>query len=177
VWLEVIAFNDPTLASAQPGYNEFDETPVVNLQNSMQLQSAETLNSSSAYEQIIPASPDGVPDSVDTLMESGVSDIIAQKDIFAESASADNYQDNIKTVKNLPLTRADVLAITSLLKDVLEYEVSSFEISFEIKEFEKTLSVNLQNAIVALREQIDEVLDKQVESTSRSGGHTGTPRQ
>jgi len=200
VWLEVIAFNDPTLASAQPGNNEFDETPVVDTQNSMQMQSAERSNAGLAYEQTNSATPDGVPDNVDNLKENEVSDTIVTQDIFAAPASVDNYHENIKPVEHLSLTRADVLAITSLLKDLLEYEVNSFDITFEIKEFEKTLSVNLQDAIVALREQIDEVLDKQVEcrcgylvaaiwitdlgyyhsyttvAASRPSGDTGTPR-
>ena len=160
VWLNVMALSDPIAAAAQP-----TETGVVEIDTLMPEQPVTTHASepSDVFSAIAQAS------SVRVALGSGEfvavgedtsQSTVAIQDPFAAPSSAELNTQAPASAAQPPPTRGIAPSISSLLEQLLEYDLAELDASFDLLAFEQSYSIELRDAILTLRNQIDQMLDQ-----------------
>ena len=97
--------------------------------------------------------------------EETTSQSIATEDLFAVSASYAANNKAADSVHQSPPNRPDAPIVSKLLQQLLEYDITDLATSFELQALEQSPSIELRNAILALRDQIDQMLDRSNEAS------------
>jgi len=165
VWLKVVALSDAILAAAQPDENEIDETVTIAPQIPTPINMGEAPEVVQINEKPKSAKPVESIDEASSTNDIEFSNAVATENLFTASASAANFEQSMESVDQLPTARTNVQDISQLLAELLEYEFTGLDVTFDTRDFDRTAAAQLQEAIVALREQIDQVLDEQAASS------------
>ncbi|MFK7854330.1 MAG: BspA family leucine-rich repeat surface protein [Granulosicoccus sp.] len=165
VWLDVRAFSDPILQAAQPVDNEVSESSVLNPENAETNQSGVSTEIASAYPQeATPNTTTGSSEPAATSEETP-SSAVAAGDQFTASVSIPTSGQTSGSAHLQPPTRINGPIISGLLQQLLDHEFTDLNASFELQIFEQSASIELRDAIRALRGQIDQMFDQPSESS------------
>jgi len=165
VWLDVRAFSDPILAAAQPVGNGLDESSILNPETAQTNQPGMSTELASAYPQEATSNAaTGSSEPVATSEETPAS-TVATEDLFTATASVAISGQTSGSVHLPPPTRINGPIISSLLQQLLDHEITDLNASFDLQVFEQSASIELRDAIRALRGQIDQMFDQPSESS------------
>jgi len=164
VWLDVRLFSDPSLAAAQPA--EYDADGMMGLYAETPDMTQQSTNPAitSTFEKEADISETGEADESDLANGDSTSDTVITVPLFASVVSSAANEQASGAVQQPPSSRPDGTIISSLLQQLLEHGLSDLDSSFELLEFEQSYSLELRDAILALRGQIDQMLDQTRES-------------
>ncbi|ASJ73793.1 DUF4347 domain-containing protein [Granulosicoccus antarcticus] len=160
---EILGLGSPTLGAAQPVTNEVQEALDANLENvaSIQLGAVPSvftpLISQETTDDVALRYGEPVVASA-----SNVSNAYTTKDALSDSEFILVTEQMGGSVQHLPSTTARLGAstISALLQTVLDHKVSDMDAVFELNQNEQYRSIELIDAIFALRNQIDQMVEK-----------------
>ena len=164
VWLDVRLFSDPSLAAAQPTEYEADGMMGLYAETPDMTQQSTNPAITSTFEKEADISETGEADESDLANGNSTSDTVITVPLFASVVSGVANEPASGAVQQPPSSRPDGTIISSLLQQLLEHGLSDLDSSFELLEFEQSYSLELRDAILALRGQIDQMLDQTRES-------------
>ena len=181
VSLDVRPLSDPILASALPPVVEFEETitsqpesmQITEPSVSMEIVAEEVEDTSSVNGEISDAGgldEPTVDNGEEVVGQASVAVLIA--DVFSNSLESLFNAQSSNSDQQPQTTKQSAEKVSRVLQQILSYEVSNFNISFDVVGYEQNISPELREGILVIRDQIDQLVE---ESTSTSSLTTIAP--
>jgi len=170
VLLDVQALSDPILAPALPTIEGVGEVSVLNPQQPVVNQQNNVTEFPSTNSPVSSPSTTGTPSEIgesETEEKGTSSNAVVTEELFASSESvyvngqSDSYEQQPPPSATVPIARA----IDNLLQELLDLELADLDSRFELEILEQSLSIELRDAILALRGQVDQMSDQAEQST------------
>ena len=162
VWLDVQPLSDPILAPALPTVEGIGEISAPNPQNPVASQQGIATEFPSTESQALtPAISPEISES-ETEEESAGPNSAVTEELFASAESVNVNVQNASAERQPPpgATAPIARAIDKLLQELLDLEMADLDSRFNLEILEQSLSIELRDAILALRGQVDQMSDQ-----------------
>jgi len=164
VWLDVKPLNDPILAPALPSVESLVEITALNPEEAAVSTLVTTTELPSKNPVITePDMANEVGETESEADEEGARpNATIIQELFAPTESAHTNEQNVSTGRQPPpsATVPIARAIENLLQELLDLDMAQLESRFDLEILEQTLSIELRDAILALRGQVDQMSDQ-----------------
>ena len=172
VSLDVRPLSDPIIGAAMPTNNEFEELSTVDTEpETMQIVSQ---NASAGVITAVDESETttAISELAESIAENSAeenkeaTDVQLIADVFSNTLDSLFIGRNTDSSQPPTSSQQNVERISGALEQILSFEVSSFNINFDIVGYEQNLSPEFRDGILVLRDQIDQLVEESKTSNS-----------